>query len=176
MVRAVSTADSVHEYVIPSAQAERQIDNGGFVLQGWLVEGESWGDLDRRDPWCGDVSHPAPAPTAEIAELMGLESDPDGRTWCDRDGTPVMASEVWREVSSRDEDEDPEWGNRLRASVGFLAALLRRCGRDLIVEVQIERRRRRSRWRRERRGDEDERARTETKVYLLTGDGRLASL
>ena len=176
LVRAVSTADSVHEYVIPSAQAEGQIDSGGFVLEGWLVESDSWGDLDQRDQWCGNVSYPAPAPAAEIAELMGLECDADGRIWCDREGTPVMASEVWCDVSSRDEDDDSEQGNRLRVSLGFLTALLRRSGRDLIVEVQIERRRRRSRWRRERRGDEDERARTETKVYLLTGDGRLASL
>lgn len=176
LVRAVSTADSVHQYVIPSAQSEGQIDSGGFVLEGWLVESEFWGDLDLRDQWCGNVSYPAPAPAAQIAELMGLRCDADGRVWWNREGTPVMLSEVWCDVSGRDEDGDPDRGNRLRGSLDFLTALLRRSGRDLIVEVQIERRRRRLPWRREGRGGEDERTGTETKVYLLEGDGRLASL
>ena len=176
LVRAVSTADSVHEYVIPNAQSEGQIDSGGFVLEGWLVESEPWGDLDLRDQWCGNVSYPAPAPAAEIAELMGLECDADGRMWWNRDGTPVMVSEVWCDLSGRDEDGDTDRGNRLRGSVDFLTALLRRSDRDLIVEVQIERRRRRSRWCREGRGGEDERTGTETKIYLLKRDGRLASL
>ena len=176
LIRALSTAADVHQYVIPSADYERQIDNGGFVLKGWLVDRGACGDFDRKDEWSGDVSYPAPAPAAEIVELMAMETDPDGRVWRDAEMTPVMFSQVWGDASRRDDDDNPERGNRLRASCDFLTKLLRRSGRDLIVEVQIERRHRRSRWRSDPREEEDERAPTRARVYLLTGDGHLSSL
>ena len=176
LLRAVSTADNVHQYVIPSADYERQIDSAGFVLRGWLVDRGSCGDFDRKDEWSGDVSYPAPAPAAEIVELMAMETCRDGRVWRDAAMTPVMFSEVWGDVSRRGDDDNAERGNRLRASCDFLTKLLRRLDRDLIVEVQIERRRRRSRWRSDRRGEDDERTPTRARVYILTGDGHLSAL
>ena len=175
LLRTLSTAADVDQFVIPSADYERQIDSAGFVLRGWLVTRDSCGDLDRKDEWAGDVSYPAPAPAAETVELMAMEVGPDGRVWRDSKMTPVMFSQVWGHVSRRD-DDNPERGNRLRASLDFLTKLLRRSGNDLIVEVQVERRRRRSLWRSDPRDEDDEQAPTRAKAYLLKGDGRLASL
>ena len=176
LLRALSTADNVHDYLIPSAEYERQIDSSGFVLQGWLVDHGSRSEIDGKDKWSGDVPYPAPAPATEIAELMAIETDADGRRWLDADKALVMVSQVWGRVRARDDDDNPEHGDRLLASRDFVTKLLRRRGLDLIIDVRIDRRRRLSRWRHDPREDDDERARTGARVYLLTGDGCLASL
>ena len=176
LLRALSTADNVYHYVVPSADDEQQIDRAGFVLQGWLVDRGSRGEIDGKDKWSGDVPYPAPGPAPKIAELMAIETDLDGRVWRDAEKAPVMFSQVWGQVSVRDEDDNPEHGYRLQASLDFVTKMLRRCGRDLIIEVRIDRRRRRSRWRSDPREHDDEQTPTRARVYLLAGDGRLASL
>ena len=176
LLRALGTADNVHQYVIPSADCEGQIDSAGFVLRGWLVQRDSVGDLDRKDKWSGDVIWPAPAPAADIVKLMAIETDSDGRVWRDAKKRVVMSSQVWGGVNTGDDEEKPEGGNRLRASVDFVTKLLRRSGRDLIVEVRIDQRRRRSRWRSDPGEQDDGRTPTRARVYLLTGDGHVVSL
>ena len=174
LLRALSTADDVHDYVVPSADYEHLIDSAGFILRGWLVDRGSRGEIDGKDKWSGDVPYPPPAPAAEIAELMAIEADSDRRVWRDAENEPVMSSQVWGHLKARDEDDHPERGERLRASLDFVTTLLGKCGFDLIVEVQIERTRRR--WRHELREDVDERSPTRTRLYLINAAGRVTSL
>ena len=174
LFRALSTAADVHEYVIPSADYEHQIDRAGFVLKGWIEDGSRGEGVDGKDRWSGGVRYPPPSPAAEIVELIALEADSDRRVWRDAKNKPVMSSQVWSHLSARGEDDNPERGERLRASLDFVTSLLGKCGFDLIVEVQIERTRRR--WRHELREDVDERTPTRTRLYLINADGRVTSL
>ena len=174
LLRALSTVDNVYLYLIPSADAEQQIDRAGFVLRGWIACHAGDDGIDGKDKWSGGVSHPPPAPAAEVVELMALQTDADKRIWRRKDGRQVLSSQVWGELEWRDEDKNPERGERLRASIDFVTDLLDTYGRDLIVEVQIERSRRR--WRYESRKGDDEQRSTRTRLYLVTADGRVASL
>ncbi len=174
LLRALSTVDNVYFYSIPSADAEHQIDRAGFVLRGWIACHEGDCRIDGKDKWSGGVSHPPPMPAAEVVELMALRTDADKRIWRCKDGRQVLSSEVWGELERRDEDNRPERGERLRASIDFVTDLLATYGYDLIVEVQIERHRRR--WRYEPRKGDDEQPPTRTRLYLVTADGRVASL
>ena len=174
LLRALSTAADVHDYVIPSADYEHQIDRAGFVLKGWIEDRSRDEGVDGKDRWSGGVRYPPPAPAAEIVELIALEADSDRRVWRDAKNKPVMSSHVWSHLSARGEDDNPERGERLRASLDFVTTLLGKCGFDLIVEVQIERTRRR--WRHELREDVDERTPTRTRLYLINADGRVTSL
>ena len=174
LLRALSTVDNVYVYLIPSADAEQQIDRAGFVLRGWIACHAGDDGIDGKDKWSGGVSHPPPTPAAEVVELMALQTDADKRIWRRKDGRQVLSSQVWGELEWRDEDKNPERGERLRASIDFVTDLLDTYGHDLIVEVQIERSRRR--WRYESRKGDDEQRSTRTRLYLVTADGRVASL
>ena len=174
LLRALSTVDNVYLYSIPSADAEHQIDRAGFVLKGWIACHGGDSGVDGKDRWSGGVSHPPPMPAAEVVERMGLQTDPDGRIWRRKDGRKVLSSRVWGELERRDEDDKPERGERLHASVAFVTNLLDTYGRDLVIEVQIERCRRR--WRYESgRGDDEQRV-GRSRLYLVRADGRVASL
>ena len=174
LLRALRTAVDVYHYVIPSADYEHQIDRAGFVLKGWIEDRSREEGVDGKDGWSGGVCYPPPAPTAEIVELMAIEADSDRRVWRNAENEPVMSSQAWGYLNARDEDDNPERGERLRASLDFVTTLLDQRGFDLIVEVQIERNRRRRRY--DPRENDDERIPTSARLYLITASGHVTSL
>ena len=174
LLRALSTVDNVYDYVIPSAGLDQRIDRAGFVLEGWVQVDGGDGGLDDKDRWSGGVGYPPPAPAAQIVELMALGTDADKRVWRGPEDRQVLSSQMWGHSEARDEDQNPERGERLRASVGFVKELLNRCGRDLIVAMEIQRRRRRPRY--DWRGDNDEGTAAETKFYLIRANGHVTAL
>ncbi len=174
LLRALSTVDNVYVYSIPSADAEHEIDRAGFVLKGWIACHGGDGGIDGKDKWSGGVSHPPPVPAAEVVELMALQTDADKRIWQRKEGRQVLWSRVWGELERRGEDNRPEGGERLRGSIDFVVDLLATYEHDLIVEVQMERSH--QRWRYESRRGDDEQPARRTRLYLVTADGRVASL
>ena len=174
LLRALSTAKDVHDYLIPSSDAELQIDHAGFVLKGWIEDCGGHVDWDGKDHWSGGVSYPPPIPAPETVESMALETDADKRVWRDGVKTPVMSSQIWGHVEVRNQDHNPERGERLQASFEFVKDMLGKINHDLIIEVQIERRRRYRHY--EGRQDDDERIPTAAKLYLIRADGRITTL
>lgn len=173
LLRALSTAKDVHDYLIPSADADLQIDQSGFVLKGWIEDRSHDRGLDEKDRWSGGVNYPPPVPVAEIVDLMAIETDLDKRVWCDGMKTPVMSSQVWGHLEARNEDNNPERGERLQASMNFMKDMLGRLKQDLIIEVQIVRCRR---YRHYESQQDDERIPTATKLYLIKVDGSVTTL
>lgn len=173
LLRALSTA-SAQDYLIPSARDSLQIDRSGFKLEGWIEDLSGERELDERDIWSGGVRFPPPSPSAGIIELMGLVTDSDRRVWLDGAKAKVLSSQVWGHLEIRDEDNNPERGERLQASLEFIKALLAKVDLDLIVEVQIERRRRYRPY--ETREKDDERIPKATKLYLIKVDGSVTSV
>jgi len=177
LLRALATAKDVHDYALPSAGSDREIDESGFTLKGWIVDDSRDRGLDGQDRWAGGISFPPPILAPYVIEMMGLETDSDRRLWRDREKSVVMASQVWGhyDEARRHESSNPEHGSRIQASLGFLTTLLAKLGRDLIIEVQIDRRRRSQPYGSRVEYDK-ERIPTKARLYLLGADGRLRTL
>lgn len=174
LLGALSTAKDARAYLIPSSDGDLQIDQSGFVLKGWIEDHLHDSGLDGKDKWSGGVRYPPPVPAAEIVELMALETDSDMRVWYDQEKITVMRSEVWGRLETRNENRDPDRGERLIASFEFVKEVLRRLDLDLIVEVQIKRRGRR--WSYETRKDDDEEIPKKTRLYIIKSDGHIITL
>lgn len=176
LLRALGTAKNVHDYAIPSAGSDMEIEESGFDLNGWIFEETKDRGLDGQDFWSGGVSWPPLMPARYIVSLMGIETDSDRRLWRDEATSVVIATQMWGhyDEAKRHEATNPERGNRLQASSVFLAKMLAKLDRDLIVEVQIDRRRQ---YRSYQRGEDDEeRIPTRARLYLLGADGQFRTL
>jgi hypothetical protein len=173
LLRALGTVKGARDYLIPSSDADLQIDRSGFVLKGWVEDRRRDRGLDKKDHWAGGVRYPPPVPAAEIVDLMALETDLDKRVWHDGAETPVIFSQMWGHLEVRNEDNNLERGERLQASLIFIKDMLAMLKHDLIVEVQIERR---QRYRRYESKHDDERIPAATKLYLIRVDGSITTL
>ena len=174
LLRALTTAQDPRDYLIPSSGDDLEIDQGGFVLRGWIEDSHRDAGLDRKDPWSGRVVYPPPRPAAEVVKTMSLRADSDMRVWSDIDETPLMQSQVWGHLESRSDVSDDERGERLLTAVEFVTQMLRRSDLHMIIEVEIERNGRGRRY--ESKGDDDERIPEQTRLYVVGHDGHLITL
>ena len=174
LLRALSSTKNLYDYQIPSSNSDLQIDHAGFILKGWIEHHSHEGELDSKDYWSGGVCYPPPVPAVEIVEMMTLETDLDKRVWYDGAKTPVMSSQIWGHLEVKNQDHNPERGEKLQASFNFVKDMLDKFNYDLIVQVHIERHRRYSHY--ESRRGNDEQIPTATKLYLINADGRVTTL
>jgi hypothetical protein len=177
LLRALGTAKNVHDYVLPIAESDMEIDESGFVLKGWIVDHSGVQGLDRHDRWAGGISFPPPMPARYIIDVMGLETDSDRRVWRDGEKLVVMASQVWGhyDEAKRHENSNPERGSRIQASFCFAKMMVAKLGYEVIIKVEIDRRRR---YRPYQRGAEDDKGHIPAKarLYRLGADGRFHTL
>lgn len=177
LLRALGTVNNVHDYAIPRAGSDMEIDRFGFLLKGWIVDRSRDGGLDGQDRWAGGISFPPPMPARDVIELLRLQTDSDRRVWRSEGESLVMVSQVWGEYdeAKRHESSSPERGGRLQASLDVLTGMLAKLDRKLIIEVQIGRRRR---YRPYGSSVEDgkEEIPTKTRLYLLGSDGQFETL
>ncbi len=177
LLRALTSVKDAHNYAIPSADSNMEIDEPGFELKGWVINHNGDRRLDENDRWAGDVSFPPPRPAPFIEKRMHLDTDSDIRTWKDQSKACVMESQVWGyyDEAKRHERSNPDMGRRLQVSPSFVALMLAELDRDLIIEVQIERHRRYQVYE-SREKDDEERINTRAKLYLLSKDGRFRTI
>lgn len=177
LLRALSSADNVHDYAIPTAEDDMEIDEAGYSLKGWIDDHSRDRGLDGDDRWAGGVRFPPPMPARHIIGLMGIKTDADRRQWRDAEGTVMLASQVWGhyDENKRNDSHDPECGDRIQATAGFMSGLLAKLGCVLIIKVEIGRRRRYRSY--ESHIDDDKRrVPTRAKLYLLGSDGRFRTI
>lgn len=176
LLRALQTANNPHDYRIPDADDDAQIDSGGFQLMGWVVDNNRDNGLDRLDPWSGDISYPPIRPACGIVNLLGLVSDSERREWHIKGkepNVPEVWSQLWGHYKDRDDDENEMGrGRRLQASLPCIAELLRAVGMDLIVKVGIERRVRRFRYESYKHDDLGY-IPPSTRVFVIKSDGTI---
>ena len=175
LLRALQTADDPHDYQIPEAEGDTEVDHGAYQLRGWICTHSGSDGLDDSDPWAGRISYPPPSPAKFVRELLNLSDDEDVRVWRGTSGAEqAMTSEVWSsEPAEYDEDSEGEHGSRLRAKRETLNALLSKTGMVLIFKVLINRRIRPYRY---ERGSEDFRIPPYFQIIVLTSDGHLHRL
>jgi hypothetical protein len=174
LLRALHSADDPHGYLIPLYDSSEDINRGKYILQGWIVDQDTADGIDRKDLWSGGVRYPPLMPAAHILGAMGLNSDTDNRIWRSHGVSPELFSQCWGHYEVREDEPNPERGERLQASQEFLCRMLKKLQRSLIFEVILDRRKRYTRFGRYE-GDDEGRGRA-TKIYLLEVDGTVSSL
>lgn len=177
LLSALQSAKNPHDYLIPDADDDLQIDFDGFQLKGWIIDRSHDSRLDKQDPWAGVIRYPPPRPAPYVIELMNLKSDSERRHWfVQGEQVDVAWSQVWGHFHEKDHDEAKhESGTRFQASFTFIVSLLRKLGMDLIVEVEIERRHRYSHW--ENSNDDNlEYIPASTRLFLIKSDGSISTL
>lgn len=175
LLRALQTADNPHDFRIPDANDDLQIDKGLYQLKGWIVDRPIERGIDESDRWAGDVRFPAPEPAAFVVEMMRLSTDSDRRVWlAPACPTPTLRSETWGHFPEKDSSERPS-GRRLQVSSQFLVKFLTAIGMDLVVEVEIQRRSRHKHYER-RDGDELGNIPPSTRIFIVKGDGTIRAL
>ncbi len=176
LLRALQSVGNPHDYRIPDADDDLQVDFEGFQLRGWIADRSRESGLDEQDPWAGAIQYPPPQPAAYIIELMKLNSDAEHRRWfVQGDCIDIAWSQTWGHFQDEDNDEKNECGERFQASFKFIVSLLHALEMDLIVEIEIERHLRYSRW--ERSNDNDTGfIPPSARLFLIKSDGCIRTL
>ena len=175
LLRALQTVDDPHDFRIPDADDDLQMDQGPYQLKGWIVDRSSERGIDESDRWAGDVRFPAPEPARFVVEMMRLSTDSDCRVWQTPSGaTPTLRSETWGHFLEKDSSEQPN-GRRLQASIQFVIDFLKAISMDLVVEVEIQRRSRHQRYE-SHDGDELRNIPPSTKLFIVKSDGTIRAL
>ena len=149
LIRALQTSDDSHDYRLPPAGHEFEIDDGPFLLRGWLSEHSGDARLDEKDVFNHGVRLIESTPSENVVEILELcRSDSYPVSWVDSStGDIVFHYEAWGDV--RDDSRQREYiygedvisnGHRLKISLHHLKQYLDKVGFDLILEVEIIRR------------------------------------
>lgn len=149
LIRALQTSDDSHDYRLPPAGHEFEIDDGPFLLRGWLREHSGDARLDEKDMFNNSVRLIESTPSESVVEMLGLcRSDSYPVSWFDpSNGERAFHYEAWGDV--RDDSRHREYiygedaisnGYRLKISLLHLKQYLDKVGFDLILEAEITRR------------------------------------
>ncbi|ENM3739357.1 ATP-binding protein [Vibrio cholerae] len=148
LVMALQSSDNSHDYRLPPAGHELEIDYGPYLLRGWLSECSGDARLDEKDSFNHGIRKIECMPSQEVIELLGLcQSNNYPVSWVNASDERVFIYEAWSDVrdDSRQEEYIPDGvvisdGNRLKIVTNHLKKYLSEVGLDLIVEVEITRR------------------------------------
>ena len=149
LVRALQTSDDSHDYRLPPAGNEFEIDDAPYLLRGWISEHSGDSRLDEKDTFNHGVRMIESMPSEEVVKILGLRrSNSYPVSWVDSSGAnTVFDYEAWGDV--RDDSRQREYiygedvisdGHRLKISSHYLKKYLSEVKLDLIVEVEITRR------------------------------------
>ncbi len=149
LVRALQTSDDSHDYRLPPAGNEFEIDDDPYLLRGWISEHSGDSRLDEKDTFNHGVRMIESMPSEEVVKILGLRrSNSYPLSWVDSSGAnTVFDYEAWGDV--RDDSRQKEYihgedvisdGHRLKISSHYLKKYLSEVELDLIVEVEITRR------------------------------------
>jgi hypothetical protein len=178
LLMALQTNSNPHDYCIPKAGDDSEIDEPDFQLRGWVAERDRAHGIDELDWWVGNTSYPPLMPAAWICDRMGISADSEFRTWTnDKDSgrREVFWSGTWGQPTERDDDAESEHGERLQAKFDFVTQLLQVTEMDLVVEARIKRRASHSRYERNQ-NDGLQYIPPYTRIFVVKSDGQVCSL
>lgn len=179
LIRALQTSDDSHDYRLPPVDNEFEIDDGSYVLRGWLRDGSGDPRLDQKDDFNYGVRLIEAIPSDNVIEILGLhQSNSYPVNWIDScNGDRVFNYEAWgsaRDNSQREYIYDGDVlsdGHRLKISNHHLKRYLNVVGLDLIIEIEITRRA--SKDGITRYDQESEKEARYTRLYLLRKTGEI---
>ncbi len=176
LLRALQTATNHHDYLIPDAVDDLQINQGRYQLKGWVLDRDRDSGLDEFDPWSGNIRYPSLKPAQFIIDALPIGSDIDDRVWYRQDNSQnVIWGEIWGRHPRKDDDNGIEEGRRLIVEFGYLTELLKQVDRDLIIKVAVSRKILRSRYESNKEINHGY-VSPDTRIYLLKSDGRICTV
>ncbi len=176
LLRALQTATNSHDYRIPDAVDDLQIDQGRYQLKGWVLDRDRSSGLDEFDPWSGDIRYPPIKPAKFVMEALPVVTDLDGRVWTkENNGQNVIWCEIWGHHPSKQDENGVEEGRRLIVDPGYLTELLKLVDRDLIIKVAVDRKILRSRYEHNKETKPGY-VPPDTRIYLFKSDGRICTV
>lgn len=177
LLRALQTCHDPFLYRLPTAGESSEIVAGKFELIGWIYDRELEKGLDRFDPWAGDIEYPPLLPAKFVCDLLALDSDAEQREWSGAafdDGHIPFSCRIWGGTRDSDTNRRGDNGRRMEVSREGVAALLKKTGKNLIVEVQIKRTKTHSAYH-SRKSGELPYASPYNKLYIFKSDGSVTT-
>ena len=180
LIRALQTSNDSHDYRLPPVNHEFEIDNGPYVLRGWLTENSDDSRLDETDTFNYGVRMIETQPSGNVLTILGVHrSEHYPANWVDSfNGDKVFFYDAWGDL--RDSSREREYiydgdvisdGHRLKVSRSHLKKYLKDVGLDLIVEVELTRRVSKNG---NTRNDQDSQKEARyTRLYLLRNTGEI---
>jgi aromatic ring-cleaving dioxygenase len=169
LLRALQTCLDPYDYKLPYYKEDRmEIDNGIFVLKGWIDEHSNSLRLDEADPYTNDIAYPLYSIGDDIVKQFGLISINDGKQWINELNEILLTCETWSSYKRDKNEESDQSGIRLKATLSFLKSLCDTLDYDIILDVGINREV-------YYKYDRESRAytRPQHKIFILSGNGRL---
>lgn len=169
LLRALQTCLDPYDYKLPYYKEDRmEIENGIFVLKGWIDEHSNSLRLDEADPYTNDIAYPLYSIGDDIIKQLGLISINDGKQWSNESNEILLTCETWSSYKRDKNEESDQSGIRLKASLSFLKYLCNILDCDIIFDVGINRKIY-HKYDRENR----EYTKPQHKIFILSGNGRL---
>ncbi|MGL5083726.1 MAG: hypothetical protein ACRC8A_19765 [Microcoleaceae cyanobacterium] len=176
LLNALSTCLNPHDFKLPACEEEEEemeFNEPPFELQRWIWRGYQGEGIDAADPHAGKIDYPPYRIGDSIIKQLGLSVDLEQRKWfMTGRAQESLVCELWSTHRGEDKEEPHKYGIRMSASLEFLNQLCVTLERELIIEVQIERRLRKSSYY-TRSDDDGEYPAANSKVYILSADGKL---
>lgn len=161
------------EFKLPyHKEQDTEIDNGAFLLKGWVWREHPYRGIDEFDPYAGDFPYPPYIVSEEIVNKLQLVKSSDLRRWSLHNSEQSsIICELWGKGEGRQNAEFFRQGSRLSASLAMLKDLCTVCECEVIFNVQIRRRFKYNSYLRTENGHQYIPA--YHKIYLFSADGTL---
>lgn len=143
LMRALQTTWDDFDYRIPPEGDDLEIDDGDYVLRGWLKSNDGDSRFDRTDRFCNGARRIECEPGPAITKVLGLsrQTDRGARWFRSNHSEPTFIYEVWGHPEVEDDreiyydDDVRSDGYRLLVRMSDLAEYLNGQGMELIMEA-----------------------------------------
>lgn len=172
LLRALQSADDPHDYRLPPAGREHDLEWQGQSLNGWIEDISGETELDGRDPLLYRMNTGISQFPEDVCADLGVSFNPASMQYADQHSGQVVAeARAWCEPYDDTEHAQYSEGWQLRIDLQRLTKYLQRLNRCLILEVQFNRK--------EKTNDEEKKyeyAPPSALLYLLHPEGKLETL
>ncbi len=141
LMRALQSNSDPYSYKLPDyEESHEEINSKPFRLQGWIKDHSSSNEIDKRDPYAGNISYPPIQISNEVISQLNLITEDSGKTWRTlKNPSAALKNETWSSAGNENEEELDQAGKRLKASPQFLKQLCSTLNCDLILTIRITR-------------------------------------
>ncbi|WP_430816296.1 hypothetical protein [Carboxylicivirga sp. RSCT41] len=170
LLNALSTCKDPYDYKLPYYNEERaEVDFGSFKLKGWIKNCEISKRLDDMDPHANEIYYPPYDISDNLKNMYSLHPCDEGKIWFSKAlEKTVLICDIWSSYKAYNEDEPPQKGIKLKASLSFLQILCKRLNCEVIFKVSIKRD-----ITYKYRSDKHEYTKPTYKIFLLSPDGSI---
>jgi hypothetical protein len=149
LVKALQTSDDSHDYRLPPAKHDFEIDDGEYQLIGWLNDNEGDTRIDEKDTFSNGIGAIKMSPADNVISSLGLNRNNSAPiSWTQKKTEKdAFIYEAWSDLEQYSRKGEYIYGDtvysdgyRLRASIDTLKEYLDIVKFDLIVEIEITKR------------------------------------